>query len=193
MSDLLDPDVIVEQPLISLGAVDQELVVKEPIRAPANQHISEEAIMVPPEDLNDDIITLSIKDDELPDAVLKAVLLGLAEEQQAIKNLREKKQKDDSNSGRVSDTSHISLKRGTLLKYMSETLIERQALVGGSGEIDLKSPKFREIIKMFLSIIADTFDEVKIPAEYRDLFFQALAHKLEGWEMRAEKILRNIR
>jgi hypothetical protein len=186
MSDFLDPVNIVEQPVMTLSQVEQSLSVKEPIQVPANQHISEDAIMVPPDELNDDIITLSIRDDELPDAVLKAVLLGLADEQQALRNLRVKKERENK------DISHLSLKRGTLLKYMSETLIQRQALVGGTGEIDLKSPKFREIIKMFLQIIADTFDDVKIPSEYRDLFFQALSHKMEGWEMKAEKILKNI-
>lgn len=188
----LQHEQLFDQPTLSFSDIEQELMVSEPIQAPVDQHISEDAIMVPPEDLNDDIITLTIKDDELPDAVLKAVLLGLAEEQQALKKLRESKEKEGA-QGRTLDVSHISLKRGTLLKYMSETLIERQALVGGSGEIDLKSPKFREIIKMFLTIISDTFDEVKIPPEYRDLFFQSLAHQMDGWELKAEKILKTIR
>jgi hypothetical protein len=136
---------------------------------------------------DDDIITLSIRDDELPDAVLKAVLLGLAEEQYALREIRERKQKEHK------DISHIALKRGTLLKYMSETLIQRQALTGGSNELDLRGPKFREVIKMFLKIISETFDEIKIPPEYKDLFFHALSHNLEGWEVKAEKILKTIR
>lgn len=148
--------------------------------------VYEELAVTQPEP-NDDIITLSIKDDELPDAVLKAVLLGLAEEQLALKELRERKHAERK------DISHISLKRGTLLKYMSETLIQRQALVGGTNEIDLRGPKFREVIKMFLKIISDTFDEIKIPPEYKDMFFHALSHNLEGWEVKAEKILKTIR
>jgi hypothetical protein len=188
MADYLDPESIVEQPMMSLDQVEQSLSVQEPISAPVPvDPTSADAIMVPPDPANDDIITISIRDDELPDAVLKAVLLGLADEQQALRNLRVKKEKENK------DISHLSLKRGTLLKYMSETLIQRQALVGGTGEIDLKSPKFREVIKMFLQIIADTFDDVKIPSEYRDMFFNALSHKMEGWEMKAEKVLRNIR
>ena len=188
MSDYLDPETIVKQPMMSLDQVEQSLSVQEapPDSIPMDP-TSADAIMVPPDPANDDIITISIRDDELPDAVLKAVLLGLADEQQALRNLRVKKEKEDK------DISHLSLKRGTLLKYMSETLIQRQALVGGTGEIDLKSPKFREVIKMFLQIIADTFDEVKIPSEYRDMFFHALSRKMDGWEMKAEKVLKNIR
>ena len=146
----------------------------------------EDAVVVPAQEMDDDIISITIKDDELPDAVLKAVLLGLSEEQQALRDLRVKKATERK------DTSHISLKRGTLLKYMSETLIQRQALVGGSSKIDLRSPKFREVIKMFLSIISRTFDEVNIPLEYRDLFFQSLASNLDGWEVKAEKMLNKM-
>ena len=167
---------IIAQPNVSLE--EQEQLAPVPY---------EDTVVVPPQTLNEDVITISIRDDELPDAVLKAVLMGLGEEQQALKSLREKRAKDD----RV-DYSHIALKRGTLLKYMSETLIQRQALVGGAGEIDLKGPKFREIFKMFLTTIADTFDEVKIPSEFKDLFFQTLAHNMDGWEAKAEKILRTI-
>ena len=57
-------------------------VIEQPANTPEPIHY-EDTVVVPPQDLNDDIITLSIKDDELPDAVLKAVLLGLAEEQMA--------------------------------------------------------------------------------------------------------------
>jgi hypothetical protein len=188
MPDYLDPENIEQPPMMSLDQVEQSLSVQEAPPAPVSiESTSADAIMVPPDPANDDIIMISIRDDELPDAVLKAVLLGLADEQMALRNLRVKKEKENK------DISHLSLKRGTLLKYMSETLIQRQALVGGTGEIDLKSPKFREVIKMFLQIIADTFDEVKIPSEYRDLFFHALSRKMDGWEMKAEKVLRNIR
>jgi hypothetical protein len=185
--DFMNPDTIVEQPIAPLDvpSEDQTLTVREP--ASVAETLQDGVINLPSENVNDDIITLSIKDDELPDAVLKAVLLGLAEEQFALKAVREKKQKENR------DISHLSLKRGTLLKYMSETLIQRQALVGGTGEIDLKGPKFREVMKMFLTIIADTFDEIKIPPEYRDLFFQTLARNMEGWESKAEKILKTIR
>lgn len=188
MSDFLDPETVVEPPMMSLDQVEQSLSVQEPAFTPVSSDpLSADAIMVPPDPANEDIITISIRDDELPDAVLKAVLLGLADEQQALRSLRVKKEKENK------DISHLSLKRGTLLKYMSETLIQRQALIGGTGEIDLKSPKFREIIKMFLQIIADTFDEIKVPSEYRDLFFHALSRKMEGWEIKAEKVLKNIR
>ena len=166
-------------------------VVEQPVVAGDRQLDSydyENTVVVPPQEVNDDIITITIRDDELPDAVLKAVLLGLAEEQQAIRNARLKKEKEGK-----ADVTRLCLSRGTLLKYMSETLIQRQALIGGSGELDLKGPKFREIIKMFLGVIAETFEEVKIPMEYKDLFFHALGKNLEGWENRAEKIMKAVR
>jgi hypothetical protein len=173
---------------------DSDIVLSEVVEQPRtagdhqlDSYDYENTVVVPPQEVNDDIITITIRDDELPDAVLKAVLMGLAEEQQAIRNARIKKEKENK------DVTRLSLSRGTLLKYMSETLIQRQALIGGSGDLDLKGPKFREIIKMFLGVIADTFEEVKIPMEYKDLFFHALGKNLEGWENRAEKILKAVR
>jgi hypothetical protein len=137
-----------------------------------------------PEELADDEICIAIKEDEVPDTVLKAVLWGLAEEQSSLKVLRQNRQ------GEGKDTSYISLKRGTLLKYMSETLLQRQALMGASTDLDLRGPKFREIFKMLLGIISDTFEEIKVPEEYKDMFFHALSKNLEGWEIRAEKIIK---
>ena len=149
----------------------------------------EGTVMMPAEEMASDIITMSIKDDELPDAVLKAVMLGLAEEQQALKQLRQQLVADKDSKR---DTSHISVKRGTLLKYMSETLLQRQALQGSTESIDLRGPKFREIFKFFLNVISETFDEIKVAPEYKELFFQSLSKNLEGWEEKAERILKVI-
>jgi hypothetical protein len=176
---------------LELSLLDSELssIIQQPVTE--NNSLEtidyENTIVVPPQEVNDDIITVTIKDDELPDAVLKAVLMGLAEEQNAIRNYRITKEKEKK------DVTRLSLSRGQLLKYMSETIIQRQALIGGSGELDLKGPKFREIIKMFLGVIADTFDEVKIPTEFKDMFFHALGKNLEGWESKAEKIMKTVR
>lgn len=164
-------------------------VVREPeplASLPANLP---DMTVLSPEEQADDQICIAIKDDEVPDTVLKAIVYGFAEEQASLKNLRVKKGKDGK------DTSYISLKRGMLLKYMSETLIQKQALMGVTGDLDLRSPKFREVFKMFLETISDTFDEVKIPSEFKEMFFHALTKNLEGWENRAEKAIRvmNVR
>ena len=161
-------------------------VVKNPISQEDVPMIPEEVAVVPAEEVGDDEICICIKEDDLPDAVLKAVLYGFAEEQSSLKSLRKTKQ----NAGK--DTSHISLKRSTVLKYMSETLLQKQTLSANTGALDLRGPKFREVFKMFLGIISDTFDEVKIPAEYKDMFFHALSKNLDGWEDKAEKIVKTI-
>jgi hypothetical protein len=172
---------------LTVSDLDLSNIIEQPREAHTLDNVNyDDTVVVAPQEVNDDIITLTIKDDELPDAVLKAVLLGFAEEQQALKDLRVTKSKEKK------DVSRFCVQRSTILKYMSETLIQRQALVGGAGELDLKGPKFREIIKMFLGIIADTFDEVKIPGEFKDMFFHALSRNLDGWENKAEKILKKM-
>lgn len=165
---------------------NSELSSNDVVEQPSNDKpmTMDEAVVIPSEEVEEDVILTAIKDDESPDRILNAVMCGLAEEQDSLKKLR--RNKTDGNK----DTSHISLKRGTLLKYMSETLLQRQALVGSADDIDLRGPKFRQVFKMFLDYINDAFDEVKIPAEYRDMFFTALSNKFEGWENKAEKILK---
>jgi hypothetical protein len=146
----------------------------------------EEVAVTPAEDLSNDEICIAIREDDPPDTVLKTVLMGLAEEQNSLKDLRVKKGKDGK------DTSFISLKRGTLLKYMSETLIQKQALVGIASDLDLRGPKFREVFKLLLTIISNTFDEIKIPAEYREMFFHSFKKNLDGWEIKAEKLAKSV-
>jgi predicted RNA-binding protein len=145
-----------------------------------------DAVTVPAVEMVDDRIITAVRQEESEDVVLHAVIYGLAEEQNSLQRLREKKDREGK------DTSHISLKRGQLLKYMSETLLQKRAIAGASEEIDLRGPKFREIFKMFLETISDSFDEVKIPVEYKEMFFTSLARNLEGWEERAEKIARSV-
>ena len=168
----------------SSSEVSASDIVKMPDGEPDLVPILEDAVIVPSQDTKNDEISLTIKEDDLPDVVLKAVLLGLAEEQHSLRSLRVKKELESK------DTSHISIKRGTLLKYMSETLIQKQALTGGGGSLDLKGPKFREVFKMFLGVVSDTFEEMKLAPEYKDMFFNALSHNLDGWEYKAEKIIK---
>ena len=164
-----------------------EIDSSEIVRGPSDTNVPEEiddTIVVPAEEIKEDMILTAVREEESPDQILHAVMYGLAEEQDSLKLLRSVKH----NEGK--DTSHISLKRGTLLKYMSETLIQRQALVSTNGEVDLRGPRFREVFRVFLDLINDTFDEVKIPPEYKDMFFTALSRNFEGWETKAEKILK---
>jgi len=166
------------------GPASLDSVVRGPeplANLPAN--LSDMTILSP-EEISEDQICIAVKDDEVPDNVLKAVIWGFAEEQASLRQLRVKKGKEGK------DTAGISIKRGMLLKYMSETLIQKQALLGVTGDFDIRGPKFREVFKMFLEIISQTFDEIKIPTEYREMFFHQLSQNLEGWEDKAEKAIK---
>lgn len=66
-------------PGTSLSNIRADEIIQAPsaINVPENIRY-EDAVVLPP-DLNDDIITVSIQDDDLLDMVLKGVLLGLSE------------------------------------------------------------------------------------------------------------------
>jgi hypothetical protein len=163
--------------------LDMEAVVRKPETAPAPL---EDTVVVPAQEAEGDVVLQAVEREDPANEVLKSVLYGLAEEQSSLRSLRKKKE------GEQKDSSHISMKRGMLLKYMSETLLQRQALVGNApSEIDFRSTKFREVFRMFLQTIADTIDEVRIPPEHKELFFLKLTKNLEGWEDKAEKIAKS--
>jgi hypothetical protein len=159
--------------------------VTRPDNYPVPQTLEEVAV-TPAEELANDEICIAIRDDDPADTVLKTVLMGLAEEQSSLRSLRVKKNKDGK------DTSFISLKRGTLLKYMSETLIQKQSLTATTGDLDLRGPKFRKVFELFLEVISNTFDQIKLPPEYREMFFHAFKTNLEGWEQQAEKLIKTV-
>jgi len=153
---------------------------------PCPEALPDMAVTLPAEEASADPICAAVLENDVPDVVLKAVIYGFAEEQASLRNLRQKKATEGK------DSSGISIRRGQLLKYMSETLIQKQALMGMTGEIDFRGPKFREVFKMFLETISDTFDEVKIPTEFKEMFFHALSKNLEGWEVKAEKVVKKM-
>lgn len=157
----------------------------EPLSSLQSADLSDMAVL-PPEETSEDQVCLAVKEDDIPDNVLKAVIFGFAEEQASLRSQRIMKGREGK------DTSGYSMKRGMLLKYMSETLIQKQALTGITGDLDFRSPKFREVFKMFLETISDTFDQVKIPTEFKEMFFHSLGKNLEGWESRAEKVVKQI-
>ena len=173
---------------------NEDLNLENAIKGPVDNNVSVPANLIEvvsvtrQEETTDDEICAAIREDGVAENILKAVLWGFAEEQCSLKKLRQDRCKDSN--GKAVDTSHISVKRGTLLKYMSETLLQRQSLTGAMSDLDLRGPKFREVFKMLLGIISETFDELKIPAEYKEMFFHALKTNLEGWEERAEKVIK---
>jgi hypothetical protein len=75
---------------------------------------------------------------------------------------------------------------------MSETVLQKMELQQTDVSLDLKSPKFREVFKILLQTIAETFDQVRIPVEFKEMFFHQLSKNLEGWEEKAMRAVRNM-
>jgi hypothetical protein len=138
------------------------------------------------QEIEEDYIYRAVKEAESPDTILQSIMEGFAEEQFALRTYRKVQQ----NKGK--SIIDVSGKRGQILKFMSETVIDRKALSGPTDDLNIRGVKFKEVFKLFLDTIATTIDEVKIPQEYRDMFFQRLSKNLEGWEDKAEKIIKAI-
>jgi len=176
MNDMPSPEDIVEAP------VGKAVVVPEDVILPLVPTATSGDV----EQIEEDYIYRTVKEDENPDTILKSIMEGFAEEQFALRTYRRQQQQKGKS---IID---VSGKRGQILKFMSETIIDRKALTGPTDELNIRGVKFKEVFKLFLDTIANTIEEVKVPSEYRDLFFQRLSKNLEGWEDKAEKIIKAI-
>lgn len=129
----------------------------------------------------------SIENNNSADEILRSIMVGFAEEQYSLKDLRTDPKNKDK------DTSHISVKRGTLLKYMSETILHRQNLSITADDLNIRGRKFKEVFKLLLDMIKESFNELNMPQEQVDIFFQTFFQKMEGWEEKADKVIKSLR
>lgn len=165
--------------------IDLSDIIKVPETIAMPEDLPPLSVIVP-QVLGEDKISLAIEENETPANVAKTILGGLAEEQASLKELRVK----FSSTGR--DNGSVSIKRGTILKMMLDAEIQRQHLLNNTKDFDVRSDKFKEVFSMFIDIIGETFDQVKIPKEYKIMFFDTLKENMEGWEDKAEKILKAL-
>ena len=165
--------------------IDFSEIIDEGVAEAIHPVGSLEDVDVPTVTDEEDGICKALEEDNTLEDVYKSVLWGFAEEQRALRDYRITKEK----SGK--DIVMTASKRSQVLKYMVEALRIKTEILSDHGSLDVRGPKFRAVFKMFLDIVSETFDKVGIPAEYKEMFFHALSKNLDGWEERAEKIIKD--
>jgi len=87
----------------------------------------------------------------------------------------------------------IHSRRQTGLKLLINSVIETIELQKKVA-LDLRSPKFQEVIKYFLEVLEETFVEVMGEDEgLKNNFFIQLSNKLDGWESSVQTRLENLK
>jgi hypothetical protein len=85
------------------------------------------------------------------------------------------------------DTSQMSSRRIGALREVASIELEIKKL--GVASIDLKGERFQKVFKYLIDCIREAVEEVSTP-EQLDLIFNRLETKLEGWEDRAQDIVK---
>jgi hypothetical protein len=90
-------------------------------------------------------------------------------------------------SGDLRYASVISYKRTEVIEKAVRAVMARQKYEKESG-IDVDSPSMIVIFKFFMQRVKDTFDEISLPPEQNDMFFNAFGNTMENWkkELREE-------
>lgn len=85
------------------------------------------------------------------------------------------------------DITAVSGRRIDALKKIADMEIDMRKM--GIDHIDIRSVKFQMIFKLWVEMIRVTAEEVLDPKQL-DLFFNRLTTEMEGWEEKAEELVR---
>jgi len=84
-------------------------------------------------------------------------------------------------SGDLRDASVISFKRAEVIEKAIRAVQAKQKYEKESG-IDIDSPSMIVIFKFFMTRVKETFDEISLPREQNDMFFNAFGVTMENWK-----------
>ena len=152
-------------------------------RAPTTSDLEYHAAMVEEKAKfvdNDPVVVASQKHTD-PLSMLAFIRTEVAKESAALHFQRLENEKHGK------DTSQISTRRIDALKKIAEIVLEVKKL--GADVIDVHSEKFQMIFSIWIGIIREIAESTMTP-EQLDLFFNRLTTKMEGWEEKAEEVLR---
>jgi hypothetical protein len=85
------------------------------------------------------------------------------------------------------DITQISGRRIDALKKIADIEMEMRKI--GFDQVDVYGEKFQKVFKLWVDIIRDVAQDT-LPPEQIDLFFNKLQSELDGWEEKAENLVR---
>jgi len=131
-----------------------------------------------------DRLVEAVRKDNSTLTVLNTVMEEIAEEAAYLKAWRNAVWNGET------DISDATMTRIKMLKSLVDTLVEREKMKREKsvGKVDFHSENFQGVLKFFMGIILKTFNKVKIPPQYEDIFFTQLAKDFDGFEKKAERI-----
>ena len=145
-----------------------------PDTATINREISERKSYVKNQEL-----VKSIESGSPTGSIIDQVLLEIAEELSHLKYERRKAVKEGKS------TIQHTVFRVSSLKSLTELLIKRKE-ASLSERLDLKSPRFQAVFKVWMNFFHESMDKVGIPQEQIDLVFQQMRTDMLDWEKKMD-------
>ena len=132
-------------------------------------------------DEEEDLLFNMLVEDSGSPKIVDYLLQELASEIHALKGERTKK------ANKEMSTTQISARRIDALKKAGDLWFKRKE-IGKSGNIDIKSSEFQDILKSLLTKVKETMNDSGFNREMVQVFFTKLSQNFTSWEEELIKI-----
>jgi hypothetical protein len=113
--------------------------------------------------------------------VVDQVVKEIAEELSHLKWERQKAARDGKN------TATLTISRISSLRQLSEVLLKRMESARAE-QLNLKSPRFREVLKLWMEFVYESMQKANVADEVVDLVFKQMEADMVDWEKRLSEL-----
>ena len=124
----------------------------------------------------------AVRDKMSASDIVDQVVVEIAEELAHLKFERTKKAREGGS------TSSLTVSRILSLRQLSEVLMKRMENARAE-QLNLKSPRFREVLKLWMEFVYESMQKSNVPDEVIDLVFRQMEADMTDWEKRVSDLL----
>lgn len=109
--------------------------------------------------------------------LVEQVIKEISEELAHLKYERRKAAKEGKN------TANYTISRISSLRSLADVLMKRMENARAE-QLDLKSPRFREVLKLWMEFVYESMVKVEVPEQIIDLVFKQIEADIKDWEQK---------
>lgn len=113
--------------------------------------------------------------------LITTVIKEIAEELSNLKYERKRAAREGKN------TANYTISRVTALRQLADLLLKRLENARAE-ELDLKSPRFRQVLKLWMEFVYESMVKVQVSDQVIDLVFRQIEADMKDWEQRVVNV-----
>jgi len=113
--------------------------------------------------------------------LITTVVKEIAEELSNLKYERKRAAREGKN------TANYTISRVTALRQLADLLLKRLENARAE-ELDLKSPRFRQVLKLWMEFVYESMVKVQVSDQVIDLVFRQIEADMKDWEQRVVNV-----